>query len=352
MANAAVIVGYARTPFTSFLGKLGGVSAPELGAQAIQGAIASAGLRTKDVELVVMGQVVTAGCGQSPARQAAVKAGISLSADVYGVNKVCASGMKAISLAAAEVLNENCEVAVAGGMESMSNIPHILRKLRTGATKVGNVNLEDILISDGLWCAFNDIHMGRCAEKVAAEQQISRAEQDAWALASYRRASEAWSSGRMSCEVLPLHDVSKDEEIGNLRLEKVASLKPSFIRDVGTITAANASKLSDGAAAVIVTTEEYAKKNRLPMLAKIRASADFALDPIDFSLAPVGAIERALGPAKLRVQDVDFWEIDEAFASALSHPIGASGARLVGTLSRILKSRDARIGVAAICTCS
>ena len=374
------ILSHARTPIGSFLSGLSSVSAPNLAATAIESAVSSARVEKSDIDLGIIGQVVSAGCGQAPARQAMLGARIPASTEVFSVNKVCSSGMKSICLGASSIALGETRCVIAGGMESMSNIPHVLRKGRLGGQRLGPISMDDLAVTDGLWDVYNDIHMGRCAEKTAKEYAISREEQDHYALESYKRATEAWSSGRIIEEIAPVQIqkdkksyqiMDKDEEIGNLRVDKVASLRPAFM-DNGTITAANASKLNDGASVVVLGSEDFVKTNNLRPMARIVSYADFAQDPIDFSVAPRGAIDLALSRANLSVRDIDYWEINEAFSSvalvnskllkidlsrlnvdggavALGHPIGASGSRIVGTLARILKQRGARFGCAAIC---
>ena len=374
--KGVVITSYARTPIGSFLGSLSGLSATELGSHAIRAAIASSRLEPNEIQYGVVGQVISAGCGQAPARQAMLGAGVPASTDVFMVNKVCSSGLKAVSLAAQSIALGEVDTSVAAGMESMSNVPHALRKARQGGHRLGQITMDDLVISDGLWDVYNNIHMGRCAEKTNRDFSITRREQDEYALESYRRAAEAWSSGRiLDGEVVPISSgkvpVERDEEIDRLRADKVGSLKPAF-EEKGSVTAANASKLNDGAAAVVLTSEEYAREAGLKPLARIIAWADFATNPIDFSVAPRGAIDIALKRAKLNVKDIDFWEINEAFscvpivnarqlnidlsrvnvdggAVAFGHPIGMSGTRIVGSLTRILRQRDGRLGCAAIC---
>jgi acetyl-CoA C-acetyltransferase len=372
----AVIVSYARTPIGSFLGSLSSIPAVELGSHAIKSAISASRLEPNEIQLGVIGQVVSAGCGQAPGRQAMISAGVPVGSDVFMVNKVCSSGMKAISLAVQSISNGEVDTAVAGGMESMSNVPHVLRKGRQGGYRLGQVLMDDLVISDGLWDVYNNIHMGRCAEKTNRDFGVTRREQDEFALESYRRANEAWSSGRiLDGEVVPLGTgklvVEKDEEVDRLRADKVGSLKPAF-EDGGSVTAANASKLNDGGAAVVLASEEFASANSLRPLARVVASADYATNPVDFSIAPRGAIDLALKRSGLSVRDIDYWEINEAFscvpivnarqlkidlsrvnvdggAVALGHPIGMSGTRIVGSLARILRQRDGRFGCAAIC---
>lgn len=370
---SVVILSYARTPIGCFLGSLSEVSAVQLGAHAIKSAISRARLEPSEVGLGVMGQVLSSGCGQAPARQAMLGAGVPDSVDSFGVNKVCSSGMKAITLAAQSILLGEVDCAVAGGMESMSSVPHALRKARTGVKKLGSVVLEDLVISDGLWDVYNDIHMGSCAEKTNRDFQISKRQQDEYAIESYKRAAAAWSGGLMSDgEVVPFSSVDKDEEVEKLRVEKMANLRPCF-EEGGSITAANASKLNDGAAAVVLASQEFARINNLKPIAKIISWADFSTCPIDFSIAPAHAVQTALKRAGgMSVKDVDFWEMNEAFscvpivnaeklhvdlsrvnvdggAVALGHPIGMSGTRIVGALARILRQRDAEIGCASIC---
>lgn len=371
-----VILSYSRTPVGCFLGSLSNLSATDLGAHAVKSAIGAARLEPSEVEIAVAGQVLNAGCGQAPARQIVLGAGIPATTDVFQVNKVCSSGMKAISLAAQSIAIGDVNTAVAAGMESMSNVPHVLRKARQGGYRLGQVTMDDLVITDGLWDIYNNIHMGRCAEKTNRDHGISRRDQDEYALESYKRAAEAWSSGRMlDGEVVPIiagkSAVEKDEEVDRLRVDKVASLKPAF-EENGTITAANASKLNDGAAALVLASEDFAKGNAIRPIARIVASADFATNPIDFSIAPRGAIDIALKRAGLSVRDIDYWEINEAFSNvpivnarqlnidlsrvnvdgssvAIGHPIGMTGARIVGALTRILRQRDGRFGCAAIC---
>jgi acetyl-CoA C-acetyltransferase len=371
-----VILSYSRTPVGCFLGSLSSLSATDLGAHAVKSAIAAARLEPSEVQIAVAGQVLNAGCGQAPARQIVLGAGIPATTDVFQVNKVCSSGMKAISLAAQSIAIGEVNTAVAAGIESMSNVPHVLRKARQGGYRLGQVTMDDLVITDGLWDVYNNIHMGRCAEKTNKDFGISRRDQDEYALESYKRAAEAWSSGRMlDGEVVPISAgksaVEKDEEVDRLRLDKVASLKPAF-EENGTITAANSSKLNDGAAALVLASEDFAKGNAIRPIARIVASADFATSPIDFSIAPRGAIDIALKRAGLSVRDIDYWEINEAFSNvpivnarqlnidlsrvnvdgssvAIGHPIGMTGARIVGALTRILRQRDGRYGCAAIC---
>ncbi|EEQ97737.1 conserved hypothetical protein [Perkinsus marinus ATCC 50983] len=369
LPRSAVIVGYARTPIGSFLGRLSSFKAPQLGAHAITRALAQAKVDVGEVDQVIMGHVLSAACGQAPARQAALAAKLPSSTNVMSVNKVCSSGMKAVSMAAASIAIGEADVIVAGGMESMSNTPHALTEARSGGYKYGHGQLVDLVLRDGLWDVYNDIHMGKCAEKTVKEFGITREEQDDYAIQSYQRAAAAWSRGKMKNEAFPVEVPStvkggepkifySDEEFTNLKIERVAAVRPAFLKD-GTITAANASKLNDGAAALVVVSEEFSREQGLTPLARIISWADFEQDPIDYSLSPAGAARVALQRAGMTTKDVDVWEINEAFSSvaianmrlleldpsrvnvdggavALGHPIGASGARLVGTLSRIL----------------
>jgi acetyl-CoA C-acetyltransferase len=371
-----VIASYARSPIGSFLGSLSDLSAVELGSHAIKSAVGASRLEPSEIQYGIVGQVVSAGCGQAPGRQAMVSAGVPVTSDVFMVNKVCSSGMKAISLAAQSIAQGEIHTCVAAGMESMSSVPHVMRKARQGGYKLGQIKMDDLVISDGLWDVYSNIHMGSCAEKTNRDYGITRREQDEYALESYKRAAEAWSSGRiLDGEVVPISTgksaFEKDEEVERLRVDKVGSLKPAF-EEKGSVTAANASKLNDGAAAVVLTSEEFARSNGLRPLARIVGWADFATNPIDFSIAPRGAIEIALKRSNLSVRDIDYWEINEAFscvpivnarllkidlsrvnvdggAVALGHPIGMSGTRIVGALTRILRQRDGTVGCAAIC---
>ena len=363
-----MIVSASRTPIGSFLGGLSHLSATQLGSHAIRHALTASGLRAEDIQLGVGGQVLSSGCGQAPFRQAML--GADILADSYGVNKVCSSGMKAVSLAAMSIGMGEVETAVAFGMESMSQAPRVMR--RTGIPKLGPIVMDDLAVSDGLWDVYNKIHMGTCAEKTCKDFGVTREEQDEYAIESYHRANSAWSDGRMSSEVFAIGDVDIDEEVGKLRAEKMATLRPAFIAEGGTITAANASKLNDGAAALIMVSEDYARAHNLTPIAKILSFADYAHAPIDFSTAPKGSVEKALAKALLTIRDIDYFEFNEAFsvvpivnarllnidlsrvnvdggAVALGHPIGSTGTRIVGALARILAQRDAEIGCAAIC---
>ena len=373
-----VIVGAARTPMGSFLGALSSVSATDLGAAAIRGVLAKSGVAAELVNEVFMGNVLQANLGQAPARQAAMAAGLPNSIPCTTVNKVCASGMKAIALAAQSIMTGDNEVVIAGGMESMSNVPHYFMA-RNGA-KFGDVKLADGMIKDGLTDVYNQTHMGNCAELCARERNISREEQDAFAIESYTRAAKAWSDGRFNEEVVPVEVpqrkgdpivVNEDEEYKNVQMNKIAGLRPAFEKD-GTVTAANASTLNDGASAVVLMSREKAESLGLKPLARIVSFADAAQAPEWFTTAPAKAIPLALAKAKLSVADIDYWELNQAFAVvglantkelgldpskvdvnggavALGHPLGSSGSRIIVTLLNVLRQNGGRYGAAGIC---
>ena len=373
-----VILSAVRTPIGAFRGALKDLSAPALGARALRAAIERAGLQPADVEAVDMGCVLTAGVGQAPARQAALGAGCPPATGALTVGKVCGSGLKAVMIAANELRAGDFRVVAAGGMESMSNAPYLLPQLRDGL-RLGHGPLLDSMIHDGLWDPYKDIHMGGCAELCAAEYGLDRAAQDAYALESYRRAREATERGLFRDEIVPVEVagrkgktvVERDEEPFKADLDKMPGLKPAFQAD-GTVTAANASKIDDGAAALVLTTaEEAARRGRRP-LARLVAHATVAQEPERFPTAPVAAVRRVLERAGLEPEAIDLYEINEAFAVvalacsrdlrlepdkvnvhggavALGHPIGASGARILVTLLHALRARDARLGCAAIC---
>ncbi len=373
-----VIVGAARTPMGSFLGALSGVSATDLGAVAIRGALAKAGVSPETVNEVFMGNVLQANLGQAPARQAAMAAGLPNTVPCTTVNKVCASGMKAIALAAQSIMTGDNEVVVAGGMENMSSVPHYFMA-RTGA-KFGDVKLVDGMIKDGLTDVYNQTHMGNCAELCARERNISREEQDAFAIESYTRAAKAWAEGKFSDEVVPVEVpqrkgdpivIAEDEEYKNVKMDKIASLRPAFDK-AGTVTAANASTLNDGASALVLMSREKAASLGLKPLARIVSFADAAQAPEWFTTAPAKAIPVALAKAGLAVGDIDFWELNQAFAVvglantkelglnpekvdvnggavALGHPLGSSGSRIIVTLLNVLRQNGGRYGAAGIC---
>lgn len=370
------IVSAARTPVGSFNGALKKFTAPELGIIAVKGALEKAKVRPDQVEEVYFGNVIQAGVGQSPARQVVLGSGMPESTEATTINKVCASGMKSIMLAAQNLQTGQRSLMVAGGMESMTNTPFYFPR----NASFGNQTASDSLIKDGLWDVYNDFHMGNCAEKVAVDQGLTREDQDTFAIETYRRAAAAWASGAFKEEVIPvtIKDprkgdvvVSEDEEYKNIKLDKVKTLKPAFKKDGGTVTAANASNLNDGASAVVVATGEKIAELGLKPLAKIISFADASCAPIDFPVAPASlAVPAALKKAGLTKDDISFWEFNEAFsvvvpasikllgldpakvnvnggAVALGHALGSSGSRIVVTLTHLLKS--GQYGCAAIC---
>lgn len=372
------IVAAVRTPMGSFGGALSSVAATHLGAAAIQGAIQKSGIDATLIDEVFMGNVLQANLGQAPARQAAMFAGLSDKVPCTTVNKVCASGMKSISLAAQSIIAGDNHIVIAGGMENMSQVPHYYNA-RT-AVKLGDVKLIDGMVKDGLTDVYNKVHMGNCAEICAREKEISREEQDAFAIESYKRAAAAWDAGRFDNEVINVGVpqrkgdpiiVSKDEEYTSVNLDKIPALKPVFDPN-GTVTAANASTLNDGASALILASEEAVEKYGLKPLARIVSYADAAQSPEWFTTAPSIAIPKALAKAGMQVSDVDYWELNQAFAVvglanikelglnpakvdvnggavALGHPLGSSGSRIIVTLINVLKQNGGKIGGAGIC---
>lgn len=378
MSKKVVIVSAVRTPIGSFMGALSGVSAPKLGAVAIKGALEKINLDPKLVDEVLMGQVVQAGSGQAPARQAAIYAGLPDSVPCTTVNKVCASGMKAIMQGAQAIISGDADIIVAGGMENMSQIPHYVH-LRNGV-KFGPATLLDGMQKDGLTDAYDQNAMGVCADLCASEYQISREEQDQFAIASYQRSASAWEKGLFNEEIVPVAVpqrkgepiiVDRDEEFTNVRLDKIPQLNPVFTKD-GTVTAANASTINDGAAALVLMSEEKANELGLKPLAYISGYADAAQEPKWFTTAPAKALPKALAKAGLSQDQIDFFEFNEAFsvvglanikilgldsekvnvnggAVSLGHPLGCSGARIIVTLLNVLKQNQARYGAAAIC---
>lgn len=372
------IVGAVRTPIGSFGGSLSTVPATKLGAAAIKGAIAQAGIDPKEVNEVFMGNVLQANLGQAPARQAAIFAGISNTVPCTTVNKVCASGMKAISLAAQSILCGDNEVVVAGGMENMSMVPHYFNARI--ATKLGDVKMIDGMVKDGLTDVYNQVHMGVCADKCATENNISREDQDNFAIESYKRSAAAWSAGKFNNEIVPVEVpqrkgdpiiVNEDEEYKNVMLDKIAGLKAVFTAD-GSVTAANASTLNDGASALILMSKEKAESLGIKPLAKLVGYGDAAHEPEWFTTAPSKAVPVALKKANLSVGDIDYWELNQAFsvvglvnmqklgldpakvdvnggAVALGHPLGSSGSRIIVTLINVLKQNGGKYGGAAIC---
>ncbi len=373
------IVSAARTPIGSFGGSLSSLSATSLGAIAIKSSVERAGIDGNDVDEVFMGNVLSADLGQAPARQAALLAELPDCTPCTTVNKVCSSGMKAIMLSVQSILTGDNDIVVAGGMESMSNVPFYLPGHRTGH-KLGHSKLIDGMIKDGLWDVYNDYHMGCAAELCARELKISREEQDKYAEESYRRSAEAMEKGLFKEEITPVEIkqrkgnpviVDVDEEFSKTNFEKIPKLRPVFEKD-GTVTAANASTINDGAAAVVLMSPEKAEEKGVKPIARIIGYADFAQAPEWFTTAPVKAITKALKNAGLKQDDVDYYEINEAFSVAMiatlnelelnsdkvninggavsmGHPIGASGARIVVTLINVLKQNNAKYGVAGLC---
>lgn len=374
-----VIVEAKRTPVGSFGGSLSSYSAPELGATTITELIKTTGIKPEDIQEVVFGNVLTAGVGQAPARQAALKAGLSELTPATAVNKVCASGMKAIMIAANQIQLKEADVIVAGGMESMSNVPYYLKKHRFGS-KLGHAQAEDGIIKDGLWDVYNDFHMGNAAEICAKECNISREQQDEFAITSYKRAIKAHEEGYFDDEVIEMKikdrkgNVSKvkmDDELKRVNYDKIPSLRPVFDKE-GTVTAANASSINDGAAAVLMMSEEKAEELGLTPIARVVSQASAAKKPEWFTTAPADAIPKALKRANISKDDVDLFEINEAFsvvslaneqileldpekvnihggAVSIGHPIGCSGARIMVTLIHALKRTNGRYGCAGIC---
>jgi len=373
------IVSAVRTPIGSFGGSLSALSAVELGASAIKGALQRAKLEPQQVQEVLIGNVVSANLGQAPARQAAVAAGIPYEVPCTTINKVCSSGMKSVMFAAQSIMLGQQDIIVAGGMESMSNIPYYLPKARFGY-KYGGGELVDGLEKDGLFEAYYKFAMGNCADNTAKEMQISREEQDEYAVNSYKRVAAATESGQLGQEIVPVEVpqrkgdpliIQEDEEYKRVNYEKIPSLRPVFSKE-GTVTAANASTINDGASALILMSKKKADELNIKPLAKIRSFADAAQDPLWFTTAPSLAIPKAMKMAGISQADVDFFEINEAFSAvaiantrklelnpekvnvfggavALGHPLGCSGARIITTLNNVLNQKDGSIGVAGIC---
>ncbi|MCB0409634.1 MAG: acetyl-CoA C-acyltransferase [Flavobacteriales bacterium] len=372
------IISAVRTPIGSFMGSLSTVDAPKLGAAAIKGALSKGNLSAEHVDEVFMGNVLQANVGQAPARQAAMFAGINENVPCTTVNKVCASGMKAISLGAQSIMTGDNECVVVGGMENMSLVPHYYNA-RNGV-KLGDIKLIDGMVKDGLTDVYNRVHMGVCAEKCAKEKNISREEQDAFAIESYKRSAAAWETGKFDNEVVPVEIPQrkgdpiiflKDEEYLNVKMEKIPALSPVFDKE-GTVTAANASTLNDGASALILMSKEKMESLGLKAIAKIVSYADAAQAPEWFTTAPSLAIPKALKKANLSVADIDFWELNQAFsvvgiantkelgldpskvdvnggAVSLGHPLGNSGSRIIVTLINVLKQNGGKLGAAGIC---
>ena len=378
MYNEVVIVSAARTPIGSFLGGLSTIPAPNLGAIAIKGALNKISLKPELVDEVLMGNVVQAGTGQAPARQAAIYAGIPNTVPCTTVNKVCASGMKAVMQGAQSIALGDANIVVAGGMENMSLIPHYLHA-RTG-TKFGPTTLIDGLQKDGLVDAYDQNAMGVCADACATKYEFSREDQDAFAIQSYKRSAAAWEIGKFNNEVVPVEVpqrrgepiiISKDEEFTNVRMDKIPQLRPAFTK-TGTVTAANASTINDGAGAVVLMNRKKAEELGLKVLATIKSYADAAHEPEWFTTAPAKALPKALDKAGIKLNDVEYFEFNEAFsvvglanmkilglndsnvnvnggAVSLGHPLGCSGVRIIITLLNVLEQNNAKIGAAAIC---
>ena len=376
-----VIVSAVRTAIGSFNGSLAKLTAQELGAIAIKAALERAGVNKDDVDELVLGNVLQAGLGQNPARQAAIKAGLSVEIPSYTVNKVCGSGLKAVSLAAQSILCGDADIVVAGGFESMSNAPYLLESKARWGYRLGNGKLVDVMIQDGLWCAFNDYHMGITAENVSTQFNITREEQDQLSLESQTKAAQAISSGSFKNEIVPViikgkkgdtvFDTDEFPRAGT-SIEALSGLRPAFKTDGGTVTAGNASGINDGAAALVVMSADRAKALGLKPLARILSYASGAVDPSIMGMGPVPATRKALTKAGLSIADMDLIEANEAFAAqflavgkelgfakekvnvnggaiALGHPIGASGARILVTLLHALEARGGQRGLATLC---
>jgi acetyl-CoA C-acetyltransferase len=377
--NEAVIVSACRTPVGSFRGTLSSIPAPRLGAIVIKEAVRRAGIKGEDVDEVIMGNVLQAGVGQAPARQASIFAGLPPSVECMTINKVCGSGLKSVMLAAQAVILGDAEVVVAGGMESMSNAPYLLAKAREGY-RVGNGEVQDAIMRDGLVDVYDNVPMGNAAERCAQEMGITRAMQDEYAVLSYTRAQEAQKAGRFKQEIIGVEikgrkgDVSfvvDDEDVFKTDFAKIPGLKPAFLKD-GTVTAANASNINDGAAALVVMSAAKAEQLGCKPLARIVAQASFAKEPLWFTTAPADVIPKVLTKAGLSLSQIDLFEVNEAFAVvalavkriagldqeklnvnggavAIGHPLGASGARILVTLLHALEQRHAKRGLAALC---
>lgn len=372
------IISAVRTPIGSFGGVLSTVPATQLGAAAIKGAISKAGIQATEIQEVFMGNVLQANLGQAPARQAAVFGGIQHDVPCTTINKVCASGMKAIALGTQSIIAGDNDCVLVGGMENMSAVPHYFNA--RNATKLGDVKMTDGMVKDGLTDVYNKVHMGNCAELCAKEHNISREEQDAFAIESYKRSAQAWEAGKFNEEVVPVEVpqrrgeaiiVKEDEEYKNVKLEKIPALRPVFDKE-GTVTAANASTLNDGASALILVSKEKLDELGVKPLAKIVSYADAAQAPEWFTTAPSKALPKALSKANLNKSDIDFWELNQAFsvvglanikelgldsakvdvnggAVSLGHPLGNSGSRIVVTLINVLKQNGGKLGAAGIC---
>lgn len=380
MSQEIVIVSAVRTAIGNFNGSLKNVSATELGTVTIKGALEKAGVKPEQVDEVIMGNVLQAGIGQNPARQAQIKSGIPVTSSALTINKVCGSGMKAVHLAMQAILAGDAEIVVAGGMESMSQAPYLLKNARDGF-KMGDQKLIDSMISDGLWCAFNDYHMGITGENVAEKYELTREQQDEFAAWSQQKAVEAIETGKFKDEIVPVvvpqrkgdpivFDTDEFPRKGTTA-EKLAKLRPAFKKD-GTVTAGNAPGLNDGAAALVIMSKQKAEELGLTPLVTIKATANAGVDPSIMGVGPVPAVKKALEKAAISIEDIDLIEANEAFASqalavgkelgfkdeilnvnggaiALGHPIGASGARILVSLIHEMKRRNAKTGLATLC---
>jgi len=373
-----VITSAKRTPIGSFGGSLASLTAGQLGSIAIKGVLEDSKISPDLIDEVIMGNVLTAGMGQAPARQAALFAGLPEKTECMTINKVCGSGLKAVMLAAQAIQTDNAEIIIAGGQESMSNTPYILDKARNGY-RLGNGEIIDSMVKDGLWDVYNNVHMGNCAEACAKEFKFTREELDEFAINSYKKALEAQKSGRFKDEIIDVKVkagredviVNTDEEPGKVKFDKIPSLKPVFDKN-GVVTAANASSINDGAAALLIMSEEKAKELGLKPLVEIVAQSSAAKAPMQFTTAPADSINKVLKKANLKISDIDLFEINEAFAVvslannrllgldnskvnvnggavALGHPIGASGARVLVTLIHEMKKRNSTYGLASLC---
>ena len=378
MNKEVYIVSAVRTPIGSFGGALSTVPATKLGAAAIKGAIEKAGISADDINEVFMGNVLQANLGQAPTRQAAIFAGINDNVPCTTINKVCASGMKSLSLAAQTILAGDNDIVVAGGMENMSAAPHYY--MARNGVKLGDIKMIDGMVKDGLTDVYNNVHMGVCAEACATEYNFSREDQDAFTMTSYNRSAKAWAEGKFNDEVISVEvpqrkgdpiTVSEDEEYKNVKMEKIPQLRPVFEKD-GTVTAANASTLNDGASALILASKEAVEKHGLKPIAKIVGYGDAAHEPKWFTTAPSKAVPVALKKAGLETSDIDYWELNQAFAVvglaniktlgldpekvdvnggavSLGHPLGNSGSRIIVTLINVLKQNGGKYGAAGIC---
>lgn len=373
-----VIVSAKRTPIGSFMGKLSSLKVTDLGKITIQDILDETQIDKNIIDEVIMGNVLSAGVGQAPARQSALSAGLPDKIECLTINKMCGSGLKAVMLADQAIKTGNADIIIAGGMESMSNAPYLIPTARRG-NRLGNTNLIDSMIHDGLWDIYNDIHMGNCAEKCARDFNFSREELDEYAIESYKKVLNAQTNHIFDDEIVPINVVDgrteftvlEDEEPGNVKFDKIHKLRPAFDKD-GVVTAANASKINDGASVLLVMSEEKALQLNLEPMVEIVAQASAALAPIDFSIAPASAINNVLSKTDLEIKDIDIFEINEAFAVvslavnklldldvskvninggaiALGHPIGASGARILTTLIHQMKRNKLKYGIASLC---